>query len=315
MNTQTYNLAFVFPGQGSQSVGMLHDLAATYPQIEQTFARASEVLGKDLWHLVTQGSAEELDKTANTQPIMLAAGVAVWAVWCANSEVRPAWMAGHSLGEYSALVCSGSMVFEDAVKLVALRGQLMQDAIPAGVGAMAAIIGLEEHQVVKVCTEATEHDIVTAANFNSPEQIVIAGHIAAVERAMLKAKIAGAKRALMLPVSVPSHCALMQSAANALAEHLQDISIDMPAITLIHNVDVASHNAPEVIRNALKEQLYKPVRWVDSIRFMQQQGVTHFVECGPGKVLTGLNKRITKEAEHSSLADTASLNTLLEQFV
>lgn len=312
MNTQTYDLAFVFPGQGSQSIGMLNDLAAHYPQIQHTFEQASDALGKNLWALVTEGSVEALNETANTQPIMLAAGVAVWTVWCSLSNVRPAWMAGHSLGEYTALVCSGGMAFEDAIKLVALRGELMQNAIPAGVGAMAAIIGLEEHQVVKVCAESAENEIVTAANFNSPEQIVIAGHAKAVERAMLKAKEAGAKRALILPVSVPSHCALMQSAADTLAEHLQAININMPSTTLIHNVDVASHNAPEVIRNALKEQLYKPVRWVDSIRFMQQQGVSHFVECGPGKVLTGLNKRISKEAQHSSLADTDSLQTLLE---
>ena len=312
MNTQTYHLAFVFPGQGSQSIGMLNDLAANYPQIQQTFEQASDVLGKNLWALVTQGPVEALNETANTQPIMLAAGIAVWNVWCSLSDVRPAWLAGHSLGEYTALVCAGGMAFEDAIKLVALRGELMQNAIPAGVGAMAAIIGLEEYQVVNACAAAAENEIVSAANFNSPEQIVIAGHKAAVERAMLKAKEAGAKRALILPVSVPSHCALMQTAAQTLAAHLQAVSINIPHATLIHNVDVSAHNAPEVIANALKEQLYKPVRWVDSIRFMQQQGVTHFVECGPGRVLTGLNKRITNEAQHSALSDTAALNTLLE---
>ncbi|WP_333874892.1 ACP S-malonyltransferase [Methylobacter sp.] len=314
MNNQIYNLAFVFPGQGSQSVGMLTDLAAAYPEVKHVFERASDALGKDLWSLVAEGSEEELNQTHNTQPAMLAAGVAVWEVWCKHSNIRPAWMAGHSLGEYTALVCSEAMSFEDGIKLVAARGRLMQEAVPPGVGAMAAILGLEDHQVVQVCANAAEDEIVSAVNFNSPGQVVIAGNVAAVERAMLAAKAAGAKRAVLLPVSVPSHCALMESAAKKLDEQLQDTVIDTPKMTLIHNVDVASHSAPEVIRNALKEQLYKPVRWADSIKFMHDQGVTCFVECGPGKVLVGLNKRIAKDAEQLSIYDQATLNKVLEQF-
>jgi len=244
---------------------------------------------------------------------MLAAGVAVWQVWCKHSNVRPAWMAGHSLGEYTALVCSDALSFEDGIKLVAARGRLMQEAVPSGVGAMAAILGLEDHQVVQVCANAAESEVVSAVNFNSPGQVVIAGNVAAVERAMLAAKEAGAKRAVLLPVSVPSHCELMESAAQKLDEQLQNIVIDTPKMTLIHNVDVASHSAPEVIRNALKEQLYKPVRWSDSVKFMHDQGVTCFVECGPGKVLIGLNKRIAKDAEHLSIYDPETLNKALEQ--
>lgn len=313
MNNQTYNLAFVFPGQGSQSVGMLTDLAASYPEVKQTFERASDALGKDLWSIVAQGPEEELNQTHNTQPAMLAAGVAVWEVWCKHSNMRPAWMAGHSLGEYTALVCSDAISLEDGIKLVAARGRLMQEAVPPGVGAMAAILGLEDHQVVKVCADAAEDEIVSAVNFNSPGQVVIAGNVAAVERAMLAAKAMGAKRAVLLPVSVPSHCALMEPAAQKLDEQLQGIVIDTPKMTLIHNVDVASHSAPEVIRNALKQQLYKPVRWADSIKFMRDQGVTCFVECGPGKVLVGLNKRIAKDAEQLSIYDPETLNTVLEQ--
>ncbi len=313
MNNQTYNLAFVFPGQGSQSVGMLTDLAASYPEVRHTFERASDVLGKDLWSIIANGPEDELNQTHNTQPAMLAAGVAVWEVWCKHSNIRPSWVAGHSLGEYTALVCSEAMSFEDGIKLVAARGRLMQEAVPSGVGAMAAILGLEDHQVVKVCADAAGNEVVAAVNFNSPGQVVIAGNVAAVERAMAAAKEAGAKRAVLLPVSVPSHCALMESAAEKLNEQLQNTVIDMPKMTLIHNVDVAAHSAPEVIRNALKEQLYKPVRWSDSIKFMHDQGVTRFVECGPGKVLIGLNKRIVKDAEHMTIYDPETLNNVLEQ--
>jgi [acyl-carrier-protein] S-malonyltransferase len=313
MNKQQYNLAFVFPGQGSQSVGMLSALADSYPEVKQTFERASDVLGINLWSLVANGPEQELNQTHNTQPAMLAAGFAVWEVWCKHSELRPAWMAGHSLGEYTALVCSGALSFEDGIKLVAARGQLMQEAVPAGVGAMAAILGLEDHQVVKVCADIAGSEVVSAVNFNAPGQVVIAGNASAVERAMAAAKEAGAKRAVLLPVSVPSHCTLMESAAVKLAEQLQNTAIDTPKMTLIHNVDVAAHSASEVIRNVLKEQLYKPVRWVDSIRFMHDQGVTCFVECGPGKVLIGLNKRIAKDAEHLAIYDPETLNQVLEQ--
>lgn len=314
MSKQVYNLAFVFPGQGSQSVGMLSDLAADFPEVRQIFERASDALGKDLWFIVNQGPEEELSKTYNTQPAMLAAGVAVWEVWCKLSAIRPEWMAGHSLGEYTALVCSGALSFESAIKLVAARGHLMQEAVPVGVGSMAAILGLEDYQVVNICAQVAGNEVVSAVNFNAPGQVVIAGNVAAVERAMLAAKEAGAKRALPLPVSVPSHCALMQPAAEKLDEYLQDTIFNIPETTLIHNVDVASHSAPEVIRNALKEQLYKPVRWVDSIKFMRDQGVTRFVECGPGKVLIGLNKRIVKDAEHFTIFDRETINNLLEQF-
>ena len=313
MNEQNYNVAFVFPGQGSQSVGMLSQLAQHYPVVKQTFEQASDVLGIKLWDLVAQGSAEELDQTQNTQPAMLAAGIAVWRVWCEKSPIRPAWMAGHSLGEYTALVCAGALGFDDAIKLVAARGRLMQEAVPAGVGAMAAILGLEDHQVVNACAEAAEGQIVSAANFNAPGQVVIAGETAAVERAMLILKALGAKRTLKLPVSVPSHCGLMTVASDQLAEILRDVNVEMPNTTLIHNADVKSHGSPEVIKFALKEQLFKSVRWVESIKFMREQGVSTFVECGPGKVLVGLNKRIAADAAHLTMFDTDSIDKVLEQ--
>lgn len=313
MSEQKYNLAFVFPGQGSQSVGMLSELAEVYPLVKQTFEQASERLSFDLWKLVQQGPVEDLNQTHNTQPAMLAAGVAMWRVWCEQSDIRPDWMAGHSLGEYSALVCSGAIKFEDAIALVAERGQLMQEAVPVGIGAMAAIIGLEDHHVVNACADSAESEVVSAVNFNAPGQVVIAGHVAAVERAMAAVKELGAKRAIKLPVSVPSHCELMTSAADKLDIKLQQLDIETPGMTLIHNVDVASHKAPEVIRNVLKEQLFKPVRWVDSIKYMHDQGVTAFVECGPGKVLMGLNKRIVKGADHMTMYDPATLDKVLEQ--
>ena len=312
MSQEHYNLAFVFPGQGSQSLGMLSDLAAKHSEIKHTFERASDALGEDLWAIINHDEAL-LNQTHNTQPAMLAAGVAVWEVWCKHSDIRPVWMAGHSLGEYTALVCSGALSFEDGIKLVALRGRLMQEAVPAGVGAMAAIVGLEDHQVVNICAQVAEQEVVSAVNFNAPGQVVIAGNVAAVKRAMLAAKAAGAKLTILLPVSVPSHCSLMQTAAEKLDEYLQNTAIEAPKITLIHNVDVASHSDPAVIRNALKEQLYKPVRWVDSIKFMHDQGVRYFVECGPGKVLLGVNKRIVKDAHHFALYDSATLTHLLEQ--
>jgi [acyl-carrier-protein] S-malonyltransferase len=314
MQEQNYNLAFVFPGQGSQSIGMLSELASAYPVIEQTFSQASAILGRDLWNLVCNGPEEVLNQTQNTQPAMLAAGVAVWRVWSEVSAVRPAWMAGHSLGEYTALVCADAMRFEDAVGLVSERGRLMQEAVPAGVGAMAAILGLDDHIVVKVCSGAAQGDVVAAVNFNAPGQVVIAGHAAAVDRAIGAAKAAGAKRAVMLPVSVPSHCALMLPAAEKLAEELRGMFLESPTKTLIHNVDVNAHSAPEVIKHALKEQLYKPVRWSDSVKFMHEQGVTVFVECGPGKVLQGLNKRIAKDAEHLAIFDTESLAKVMEYY-
>lgn len=313
MTDKNYNLAFVFPGQGSQSIGMLSELAASHPEVKAIFARASEVINQDLWQIVSQGPETLLNQTHNTQPAMLSAGVAVWEVWCKLSSERPAWMAGHSLGEYTALVCAGAIALEDGIRLVATRGRLMQEAVPEGTGAMAAIMGLEDHEVVNICHDAAQKDVVSAVNFNAPGQVVIAGHTQAVERAIIALKQAGAKKAVMLPVSVPSHCALMKPAAEKLLIELENIQINPPDAALIHNVDVSSHTAPEVIRNALKEQLYMPVRWVDSIKFMHEQGVNCFVECGPGKVLSGLNKRIIKEARHLSIFDNETLAVAQEQ--
>ncbi len=313
MTEQNYNLAFVFPGQGSQSVGMLAEMASDYPLVKQTFEQASDALGFDLWKMVQEGPAEDLNQTQNTQPAMLAAGVALWRVWSEQSSIRPAWMAGHSLGEYTALVCSHAIDFEDGIRLVAARGRFMQEAVPSGVGAMAAIIGLQDHEVVKICSDCAENEVVSAVNFNAPGQVVIAGHVDAVERAMEAAKSSGAKRALKLPVSVPSHCALMEQAAEKLTEKLSEIDVEIPDVTLIHNVDVAAHSASEVIRNALREQLFKPVRWVDAIKFMHDQGVVTFVECGPGKVLMGLNRRIVKDADHLTLFNPETLTKVMEQ--
>jgi [acyl-carrier-protein] S-malonyltransferase len=313
MTQNNNNLAFVFPGQGSQSVGMVTDLANTYPEVKKLFAQASDILGKDLWQLVTEGPVEELNQTHNTQPALLAAGVALWEVWCKHSNIRPAWLAGHSLGEYTALVCAKSLSFADGIKLVAQRGLLMQEAVPAGVGAMAAILGLDDAQVIAACAAVAENEIVSAVNFNSPGQVVIAGNTAAVERAMIAAKTAGAKRAVQLPVSVPSHCSLMRPAAEKLADYLQNIVITAPEIAVVHNVDASTHNDPAAIRDALIQQLYQPVRWVDSINYIAEQGVTHFAECGPGKVLVGLNKRIAKDAEHVSFYDTQTLTDVMEQ--
>lgn len=312
MDKKNNNLAFVFPGQGSQSLGMLSDLANSYPEIKQTFEQASDALGENLWRLVQEGPVVQLNQTQFTQPVMLAAGFAVWQVWCRLSSVRPEWVAGHSLGEYTALVCAGGIAFNDALKLVSARATLMQQAVPAGVGAMAAVLGLEDHQVVQVCQQACASEVVAAVNFNSPGQVVIAGHASAVTRAMELAKAQGAKKVVLLPVSVPSHCELMRPAAQGLAEKLAQIELRAPAMTLIHNVDVRAHNAVEVIANALQEQLFKPVRWTETIQFMHDQGVSCFVECGPGKVLAGLNKRIVKQAEHLGIFDSASLQQTLE---
>ncbi|MFK5949600.1 MAG: ACP S-malonyltransferase [Methylococcales bacterium] len=313
MSENNNNLAFVFPGQGSQSVGMLSAMAESFPVVTQTFEQASDILSFDLWKMVQNGPGEVLNQTHNTQPAMLAAGVAMWRVFCEQSSIRPVFMAGHSLGEYTALVCADSIKFEDAVQLVAERGRLMQEAVPVGIGAMAAIIGLDDKQVINVCAESAGNEIVAAVNFNAPGQVVIAGHDGAVERAMLAAKEAGAKRAIKLPVSVPSHCALMESAAEKLFTNLQAIEIKTPDVTLIHNVDVESHDEASVIARVLKEQLFKPVRWVDSIKFISEQEVTQFVECGPGKVLMGLNRRIVKAADHMTMYDPATLEKVLEQ--
>ncbi|MGZ8219153.1 ACP S-malonyltransferase [Methylomagnum sp.] len=306
-------LAFVFPGQGSQSVGMLAGLAESHLEVEATFRAASEVLGYDLWSLVLNGPEERLNSTEFTQPAMLAAGVAAWRVWCANSDVRPGWMAGHSLGEYTALVCAGALGFEDGLRLVSERARLMQEAVPPDVGAMAAVLGLNDEQVVAVCVDvSTESEIVTAANFNAPGQVVIAGDKAAVERAIVQAKAAGAKRAVLLPVSVPSHCPLMREAADKFKAVIESVAMESPAIGVVHNVDVAMHPASEVIRAVLQKQLYGSVRWADSILFMSQQGVDRFVECGPGRVLAGLNKRIVAGVRTEAIFDASSLAKTLE---
>ncbi|HEX7031110.1 MAG TPA: ACP S-malonyltransferase [Gammaproteobacteria bacterium] len=301
------SFAFVFPGQGSQSVGMLAELGAAHAVVRDTFQQASDALGYDLWQLAQSGPESELNATERTQPALLAAGVAVWRAFRAESGYRPAFMAGHSLGEYTALVCAGSVDFADAVKLVEFRGQAMQRAVPAGTGAMAAILGLEDADVRAACEEAAEGQVVSAVNFNSPGQVVIAGSKAAVERAIEICKAKGAKRALPLPVSVPSHCALMQPAANEMAARLAGVSIASPEIPVVHNVDVAMHDRPDDIRRALVEQLYSPVRWTETVRFMADKGVTGVVECGPGKVLAGLNRRIEKSMNVIAVQDPAGL--------
>ena len=306
------SLAFVFPGQGSQSVGMLAELAEANPRIQATFASASEVLGYDLWKLVYEGPAEELNQTHITQPAMLSAGVAVWRIWQEKGGATPAVMAGHSLGEYSALVCAGSMQFQDAIAVVADRGRFMQEAVPAGEGAMAAVLGLDDDKVIEICSDAAEGQVVSAVNFNSPGQVVVAGSAAAVERAVVLAKEAGAKRALILPVSVPSHCELMRPAAEKLAERLKAVTISAPAIPVINNVDVEASNDPEAIRDALVRQLYSPVRWVETIQKMSGEGIDTLIECGPGKVLVGLNKRIERNMVASAVFDPAGLEQALQ---
>ncbi|ERK16908.1 Malonyl CoA-acyl carrier protein transacylase [Serratia fonticola AU-P3(3)] len=308
--TQT---AFVFPGQGSQTVGMLADLAAQFPIVEQTFSDASAALGYDLWQLVQTGPAEELNKTWQTQPALLAASVAIFRVWQQQGGNMPVMMAGHSLGEYSALVCAGVLDFAAAIRLVELRGKLMQEAVPEGTGAMYAIIGLDNASIAKACEESAQGQVVSPVNFNSPGQVVIAGNKEAVERAGAACKAAGAKRALPLPVSVPSHCALMKPAADKLAVALQDITFSAPLVPVVNNVDVRAETAPEAIRSALVRQLYSPVRWTESVEFMAAEGVTLLLEVGPGKVLTGLTKRIVDTLTAAAVNDTASLSAALEQ--
>lgn len=305
--------AFVFPGQGSQAVGMLADLAAQYPVVEQTFSEASGALGYDLWQLVQQGPVEELNKTWQTQPALLAASVAIFRVWQQQGGSMPALMAGHSLGEYSALVCAGVLDFTAAVRLVELRGKLMQEAVPAGTGAMYAIIGLDNDAIAKACEASAEGQVVSPVNFNSPGQVVIAGNKEAVERAGAACKAAGAKRALPLPVSVPSHCALMKPAADKLAVALQEVAFNAPQVAVVNNVDVRTENDPEAIRSALVRQLYSPVRWTESVEYIAAQGVTSLLEIGPGKVLTGLTKRIVDTLTAAPVNDPASLSAALEQ--
>ncbi|MBQ4890951.1 ACP S-malonyltransferase [Shewanella sp. MMG014] len=306
------NMAFVFPGQGSQAVGMLADLAVEFPIVTETFSQASAVLGYDLWALTQDGPAEKLNETDKTQPALLTASVAIWRAYEASGAAKPALLAGHSLGEYSALVCGGVIAFEDAVKLVELRGQLMQQAVPAGTGAMFAVIGLDNDSIAKACEESANGAVVSPVNYNSPGQVVIAGEKEATERAAAACKAAGAKMAVALPVSVPSHCALMKPAAEKLAAALEAITFNEPTINVINNVDVAAPTSESDIKDALVRQLYCPVRWSETIEFIASQGVTELVEMGPGKVLTGLTKRINKSLKGQAVNNAASLSALIQ---
>ena len=304
-------IAFVFPGQGSQSLGMLAELAVSHATVQSTFTEASDVLGYDLWQLVQQGPEAELNNTTKTQPALLASSVATWRVWNELSQVQPVMMAGHSLGEYSALVCSGALNFTDAIQLVADRGAYMQDAVPAGIGSMAAVLGLEDGQIEAVCDAAAQGQIVSAANYNSSGQVVIAGHKEAVERAVELAKAAGAKRSVILPVSVPSHCALMQKAADRFAERLNTVDFEQPKIPVLHNVDATERSDAREIKLALQDQLCQPVRWVETIQKMVSKDINTIVECGPGKVLSGLIKRIDRSLNIFPVFDPASLEKAL----
>lgn len=302
--------ACVFPGQGSQSIGMMAELAETYPVVTELFAKASEVLGYDLWKIVQEGPAEKLNKTEITQPAMLTAGVAVYEILKSKVSTEPELFAGHSLGEYTALVCAGAMSFEDAVKLVSTRGQLMQEAVPPGIGAMAAILGLEDSVIKDICKTASDDNFsVQAVNFNSPGQVVIAGNKQAVEIGMALAKEAGAKRALKLPVSVPSHSNLMEEAAQKLAEFIKaEIKVSKTAKPVLQNVAAKAYTRPSDITKGLVKQLHNPVLWVDTVKNLTAEGVEAIVECGPGKVLVGLNKRISKDIAHHTINDVATLD-------
>ena len=302
------SFAAVFPGQGSQSIGMLANLSDRYPQIRETFQQASDVVGMDLWSLAQHGPSEELNQTRLTQPVMLAAGVAVWRAWDEEGGCRPVLLAGHSLGEYSALVCAGALAFEDAVRVVSERGRLMQEAVPQGVGAMAAILGLSDEKIEELCLQAAEGQVVEPANYNAPGQVLVAGHAAAVERLMALASEAGAKRVVPLPVSVPSHCSLMKPAAEALAEVLAAVDIKPPRIPVIHNYDVAQHADPDEIRQALVHQLDHPVRWVETVETLADEGMMVLFEFGPGKVLSGLNKRIDRSLKVLCVEDSKSMD-------
>jgi [acyl-carrier-protein] S-malonyltransferase len=300
-------LAFVFPGQGSQQIGMMSDFAEV-PEARAAFAEASDALGDDMWKLVEDGPAEALNLTRNTQPVMLAAGVATWRAWLAAGGPRPAIVAGHSLGEYAALVAAGALQLRDAVPLVRFRAEAMQDAVPPGVGAMAAIMGGEDEAVIEACRDAAQGEVVEPVNFNAPGQLVIAGHKAAVERAIAAAKARGAKRGVLLPVSAPFHSSLLKPAVEKLATRLAQVNVTPPAIPVLHNVDVAEHPEPDAIRAALAQQASNPVRWTETIRAFAARGVTHVVECGPGKVLAGLTRRIDENLTAFALTDRAAID-------
>jgi [acyl-carrier-protein] S-malonyltransferase len=302
--------AFVFSGQGSQSRGMMNGYA-DFPAVRNTFAEASDVLNQDLWQLVAEGRDEDLNATVNTQPIMLTAGVAVYRAWQVQHGAAPFIMAGHSLGEYTALVAAGALSFSDALPLVRYRAQCMQQAVPEGVGGIAAILGLDDDTVRAVCIEGAQGEVLEAVNYNSPGQVVIAGNRAAVERGMELAKAKGAKRAIMLPMSVPSHCKLMEGAAEQLRDYLADVTVQAPSIPVLHNADVKSYSDAAAIKDALVRQLYSPVRWVETVLEFGKQGITHNVECAPGKVLSGLNKRIATDQQSLAINDGAALTLAL----
>jgi len=307
-------VGIVFPGQGSQSVGMLADIAQAFPDVEATYKEASQVLGYDLWDLVKNGPADILDKTVYTQPALLAGSYSLWRIIQSKKHLQPALLAGHSLGEYTALVCAEAISFADAVRLVAARGDYMQAAVPFGQGALAAIIGLEDAAVAELCAKSVGPDEVLApANFNCPGQVVIAGNKAAVERAVVLSKEAGARMAKVLPVSSPSHCALMKPAAEKLQTLLASMTIHTPVIPVLNNVDVAFYQNADTIRDGLVRQLCMPVRWVETIQTFAQKGITQIIECGPGKVLTGLNKRIVKEMQWVNTDDVTSLLSILNE--
>ena len=303
--------ALVFPGQGSQSIGMMQSYAEL-PIVRRVFDEASEALSQDLWKLVAEGPAEELNATVNTQPVMLTAGYATYKAWLDQGGAQPAMVAGHSLGEYTALVAAGVLEFRDALPLVRFRAQAMQEAVPLGTGAMAAVLGLADDAVRKACADSANGEVVEAVNFNAPSQVVIAGHKSAVERAAEAAKAAGAKRAVMLPVSAPFHSSLLQPAAERLAQYLSNIALKAPRIPVVNNVDVAVIDDPAGIRDALARQACNPVRWVEVIQALARAGVTDVVECGPGKVLAGLTRRVESSLQGHAITDPASLDNALE---
>ena len=315
MSSISPSLAFVFPGQGSQSVGMLADLAEAHPQVRATFDEASQGAAIDLWKLSAQGPEDQLNSTENTQPALLAASVAVWRVWQALGGAQPAQLAGHSLGEYSALVCAGALSLHDAAALVAERGRLMQAAVPAGVGAMAAILGGDDAQIAAVCDEVAQGQVVAPANFNSPGQLVIAGHAEAVDRALAKLAELGVKKTIKLAVSVPSHCALMRDAADRLGERMASIAWQLPSIPVIQNAEARSYDTVEDICGALQRQLYLPVRWTECVQALAAGGTTRIAECGPGKVLAGLGRRIDKTLEARAIGAPAELDAARAEWV
>ena len=305
------NLAFVFPGQGSQKIGMLADLAEHNPIIQKTFTEASDVLGYDMWHLIQQGAQEDINLTQRTQPILLTCSVAIWRLWNEKNGALPSQMAGHSLGEWSALVCANVIDFADGLRIVEARGKYMQQAVPVGQGAMAAIIGLEDQAILDACFEASSLGVVDAVNFNAPGQVVIAGSNDAVERAMEMCKSAGAKRALPLPVSAPFHTSLMKPAADNLAEMVNAVTFRAPEVPIMHNVHANNENDPQVIKKLMLEQIYSPVRWVDCVKQLKNNGASTLIECGPGKVLSGLSKRIDRELIALATESAADFDAVL----